>query len=259
MTGKVTDMGPVLPSMRVDGQVALVTGAGRGIGRGCALALAEAGAEVIVMSRTEAEIRQVAGEIEAKGGTARAFVCDVTDQAALTQAFDDLERLDILVNNAGTNIPGGFLEATTESLDIMLNLNIRAAFLAAQAAARIMDRQGGGVIINLSSTFGKVGRPDAAIYSGSKHFIEGLTKSAAVELAPRNIRVVAVGPTAIETPLLKERLKNPGAAAELREKIPMGRIGQVGDVLGAVVFLASPAAALITGTTIMVDGGWTAP
>jgi NAD(P)-dependent dehydrogenase (short-subunit alcohol dehydrogenase family) len=255
----MTDANTVLPSMRVDGQVALVTGAGRGIGRGCALALAEAGAEVIVMSRTEAEIKQVAAEIEAKGGTARAVVCDVTDQAALAKAFDGLERLDILVNNAGTNIPGGFLDATTESLDIMLNLNIRAAFLVAQAAARIMDRQGSGVIINLSSTFGKVGRGGAAIYSGTKHFVEGLTKSTAVELAPRNIRVVAVGPTAIETPMLAERLKDPKVVADLRGNIPLGRLGQIGDVLGAVVFLASPAAALITGTTIMVDGGWTAP
>ena len=249
----------VLPSMRVDGQIALVTGAGRGIGRGCALALAEAGAEVIAMSRTGAEINEVAAEITAKGGTARALVCDVTDGAALAQVFDGLERLDILVNNAGTNIPGGFLGATVESLDIMLNLNIRAAFLAAQAAARIMDRQGSGVIINLSSTFGKVGRGGAAIYSGTKHFIEGLTKSTAMELAPRNIRVVAVGPTAIETPMLAERLKDPAVAEDLRGRIPMGRLGQIEDVLGAVVFLASPAAALITGTTIMVDGGWTAP
>ncbi|MDP7549156.1 MAG: SDR family oxidoreductase, partial [Alphaproteobacteria bacterium] len=211
------------------------------------------------MSRTEAEIKEVAAEIEAKGGTARAMVCDVTDQAALAKAFDGLERLDILVNNAGTSIPGDFLEATVADLDIMVNLNIRAAFLVAQAAARIMDRQGGGVIINLSSTFGKVGRAGSSIYSASKHFIEGLTKSAGVELATRNIRVVAVGPTAIETPMLKERLKDPKVAASLLGGIPMGRLGQVEDVLGAVVFLASPAASLITGTTIMVDGGWTAP
>ena len=255
----MTETKTVLPSMRVDGQVALVTGAGRGIGRGCALALAEAGAEVIAMSRTEAEIEAVAAEIRAKGGSARAVVCDVTDGAALAKAFGALERLDIFVNNAGTSIPGAFLEASLEDLDTMLNLNIRAAFLAAQAAARIMDRQGSGVIINVSSTFGKVGRAGSSIYSGTKHFIEGLTKSTAVEMATRNIRIVAVGPTAIETPMLMERLKDPKVEASLRGGIPMGRLGQVEDVLGAVVFLASPAAALITGTTIMVDGGWTAP
>ena len=254
----------VLPSMRVDGQVALVTGAGRGIGRGCAMALAKAGAEVIVMSRTAAEIDAVVAEIEAKGGKATAIACDVADQAAMTAAFATIKRLDILVNNAGTNVPVGFLKADVETLDLMLNLNIRAAFLVAQAAARIMaDRDqasgGGGVIIHLSSTFGKVGRPGMSIYSGTKHFIEGLTKSTAVELAPRNIRVVAVGPTAIATPMLEERLSDPAVVEELTSRIPLGRVGRIEDVVGAVVFLASPAAAMITGTTIMVDGGWTAP
>ncbi|MBT5194050.1 MAG: glucose 1-dehydrogenase [Rhodospirillaceae bacterium] len=248
----------ILPSMRVDGQVALVTGAGRGIGRGCALALAEAGAEVIVMSRTEAEIISLAAEIEAKGGRARAIACDITDGDALAAAFDRIEKLDILINNAGTNVPMPFLEADVASLDLIVSLNIRAAFLVAQAAARIMDRQGGGVIIHMSSTFGKVGRPGSSVYSGTKHFIEGLTKSTAVELAPRNIRVVAVGPTAIVTPLLADRLSDPDYAVQLTSRIPMGRLGQVEDVVGTVVFLASPAAALITGTTIMVDGGWTA-
>ncbi len=249
----------MLPSMRVDGQVALVTGAGRGIGRGCALALAEAGAEVIVMSRTQAEIDEVAAEIEGRGGKATAIACDVTEHKAVTAAFAGIDRLDILVNNAGTNVPMGFLKADVETLDLMLNLNVRSAFLVAQAAARIMDAQGGGVIIHLSSTFGKVGRPGFSIYSGTKHFIEGLTKSTAVELAPKNIRVVAVGPTAIATPMLEERLADPEVVAELTSRIPMGRIGRIDDVVGAVVFLASPAAALITGTTIMVDGGWTAP
>ena len=255
----MTETGSVLPSMRVDGQIALVTGAGRGIGKGCALALAEAGAEVIAMARTASEIDDVVAEIQAKGGKARAVVCDVADQAAMTAAFAGIDRLDILVNNAGTNVPVGFLKAEVETLDLMINLNIRAAFLVAQAAARIMAEQGGGVIIHLSSTFGKVGRPGASIYSGTKHFIEGLTKSTAVELASRNIRVVAVGPTAIETPMLAERLKDPAVAEDLRGKIPLGRLGKIEDVLGAVVFLASPAAALITSTTIMVDGGWTAP
>ncbi len=248
----------ILPSMRLDGRVALVTGAGRGIGRASALALAEAGAEVIAMSRTEAEVASVAAEIRDKGGQARAIVCDVTDTARLDAEFEALDRLDVLLNNAGINRPAPLLEIEEADLDAVLNVNIRAVVLAARAAARIMVRQGAGVIINLSSTFGKVGRPGTCVYSGSKHFIEGFTKSTAVELATTGVRIVAVGPTAIETPMTAARLADPVAGGDLRSRIPMGRVGQVEDVVGAIVFLASPAAALITGTTIMVDGGWTA-
>jgi NAD(P)-dependent dehydrogenase (short-subunit alcohol dehydrogenase family) len=254
-------MGPtenVLPSMRVDGQVALVTGAGRGIGAACALALAEAGADVIAMSRTEPEIVDVVETIRAKGGTGRAVVCDVTDTAWVQREIAALDRLDILVNNAGTAVPGTLLTIAPEAVETMLALNCRAAVMVAQAAAQRMQRQGSGVIINLSSTFGKNGRPGNCVYSATKHFIEGLTKSAAVELAPSGVRVVAVGPTAIETPLTRDRLNDPRYGADLLARIPLGRFGQVGDVVGAVVFLASPAAALITGTTLMVDGGWTA-
>jgi NAD(P)-dependent dehydrogenase (short-subunit alcohol dehydrogenase family) len=249
---------PILPSMRLDGMVAAVTGAGRGIGRGCALAMAEAGAEVIAISRTSAEIEEVAAIIQAKGGTARAVTCDVSNAASVAQAFASFERLDVLVNNAGVSLPEPFLDLTEAAIDQSIAINVKGAVLAAQAAARIMDRQGRGVIINMSSTFGKVGRPGTSVYSATKHFIEGLTKSAAVELAPKNIRVVAVGPTAIDTPMTHDRLLDPVRGGDLLSRIPMGRFGQVGDVVGAVVFLASPAAALITGTTLMVDGGWTA-
>lgn len=249
---------PILPSMRLDGMVAAVTGAGRGIGRGCALAMAEAGAEVIAISRTSAEIEEVAAIIQAKGGTARAVTCDVSNAASVAHAFASFDRLDVLVNNAGVSLPEPFLDLTEAAIDQSIAINVKGAVLAAQAAARIMDRQGGGVIINMSSTFGKVGRPGTSVYSATKHFIEGLTKSAAVELAPKNIRVVAVGPTAIDTPMTHDRLLDPVRGGDLLSRIPMGRFGQVGDVVGAVVFLASPAAALITGTTLMVDGGWTA-
>ena len=249
---------PMLPSMRVDGQIALVTGAGRGIGRASALALAEAGAEVIAMSRTGDEIEAVAEEIRAFGGRATAVTCDVTDAAAVRDAIRGLERLDILVNNAGTGLPGPFLELPDDALDVMIDLNVRAACVVAQAAGRLMTVRGSGVIINVSSTFGKVGRQGNAVYSGTKHFIEGLTKSLAVELAPRGIRVVAVGPTAIVTPMTQERFADPSYGPDLLSRIPMGRFGEVEDVVGAVVFLASPAAALISGVTLMVDGGWTA-
>ncbi len=250
--------GNVLPSMRLDGQVALVTGAGRGIGAACALALAEAGAEVVAMSRTEAELVEVVDTIRAKGGTATAVVCDVTDTGWVQREVAGLDRLDILVNNAGTAISGRLTDISPEAVETMLALNCRAAVLVAQAAARRMEAQGSGVIINLSSTFGKNGRPGHSVYSATKHFIEGLTKSAAVELAPAGVRVVAVGPTAIETPLTRDRLNDPAIGGDLLARIPLGRFGQPGDVVGAVVFLASPAAALITGTTLMVDGGWTA-
>jgi NAD(P)-dependent dehydrogenase (short-subunit alcohol dehydrogenase family) len=254
----MTDLTPILPSMRLDGMVAAVTGAGRGIGRGCALAMAEAGAEVIAMSRTKAEIEDVAALIRQKGGKARAIVCDVADPASISAAFAGLEKLDVLVNNAGVSMPEPFLDLSEDAVNLTIDINVRGAVFAAQAAAQIMAKQGSGVIINMSSTFGKVGRPGTSVYSASKHFIEGLTKSAAIELAPKGIRVVAVGPTAIDTPMTHDRLMDPVRGGDLLSRIPMGRVGQVSDVVGAVVFLASPAAALITGTTLMVDGGWTA-
>jgi NAD(P)-dependent dehydrogenase (short-subunit alcohol dehydrogenase family) len=254
----MADSLPELPSMRVDGQVALVTGAGRGIGAGCARALAQAGAEVIVMSRTAAELDAVVDVISADGGSARPIVCDVSDTAALQGAIAGIGRLDILVNNAGVAVASTLLDLQEEAIDLMLAVNCKGMVLAAQAAARTMCEQGSGVIINLSSTFGKNGRPNHSVYSSTKHFVEGFTKSTAVELAPRGVRVVAVGPTAIDTPLTHDRLHDPEVGGDLLARIPLGRFGQVGDVVGAVVFLASPAASLITGTTLMVDGGWTA-
>ena len=248
----------MLPSMRLDGLRALVTGAGRGIGRGCALALAEAGAEVVAAARTGPELDSLVAEIAGKGGRAEARVCDVTDGDAVRRLFAGLGRLDVLVNNAGTAVPGPFLELDEAGLDLMLDLNCRAATLVAQAAARLMAAQGSGVIVNLSSTYGKVGRQGNAVYAASKHYIEGLTKSLAVELGPKGVRVVAVGPTIVDTPLTHARLMDPVYGPEMVSRIPLGRAGQVQDVVGAVVFLASPAAALITGTTLMIDGGWTA-
>ncbi|MEZ5231459.1 MAG: SDR family oxidoreductase [Acidimicrobiales bacterium] len=249
---------PFLPSMRLDGRRAVVTGAGRGIGAGCAVALAEAGAEVIAMARTATEIDEVVEQIRGFGGSARAVVCDVTDTAAMRAAFAELDRLDILVNNAGAGIAGGLLDIADDAVGTMLDLNCKALVFVAQAAARIMVAQQSGVIINLSSTFGKNGRPRHSVYSATKHFVEGFTKSVAVELAPQQVRCVAVGPTAIDTPMTHERLRDPVVGGDLLSRIPLGRFGQVQDVVGAVVFLASPAAALITGTTLMVDGGWTA-
>lgn len=244
---------------RLDGKTALVTGAGRGIGRAVALALAAAGAEPVLASRTRSQLDEVAHEIAAAGGRARVLPLDVTDSAALRAAFAGLARLDILVNNAGLNSPQPFLEVDEETLDRLLALNLRAAFLAAQAAARLMAAQGSGVIVNMSSQMGHVGTErDRTVYVMTKHAIEGLTKAMAVELAPKGVRVASIAPTFIDTPLTRPFFADPAFRKWVLDRIPLGRLGTVEEVANAVVFLASPAASLVTGSSLLADGGWTA-
>jgi NAD(P)-dependent dehydrogenase (short-subunit alcohol dehydrogenase family) len=246
-------------AFRLDGKVALVTGAGRGLGRGIALALAGAGAEILLNSRTQAELDAVAAEIAASGGTARPLPFDVTDQQAMRAGFAGLERLDILVNNAGVNRPQRFLEVDEATLDRLLTLNVRALFLTAQAGARLMVEGEGGVIINMSSQMGHVGSElNRTVYVMTKHAVEGLTKAMAAELAPRGVRVVSIAPTFIMTPLTKPFFDDPAFKKWVLDRIPRGRLGTVDEVAQAVVFLASPAAALVTGSSLLVDGGWTA-
>ncbi len=240
------------------GKSALVTGAGRGIGRGCALALAAGGASVTVVSRSVAELESVVAEIEAVGGAARAIGCDVTSDAELERLFSQLQRCDVLVNNAGGNQPEPFLAVKSETLDRLLQLNVRSMFLCAQHAARLMVAQGGGVIINMSSQMGHVGAANRTVYCMTKHAIEGLTKAMAVELGPAQVRVNAVAPTYVETPLTRPFLADTAFRGEVTGSIPLGRIGTVDEVVAAVMFLASPAASLITGTSLLVDGGYTA-
>jgi NAD(P)-dependent dehydrogenase (short-subunit alcohol dehydrogenase family) len=251
------------PNFRLDGRVALVTGAGRGIGAEASVALAQAGAQLILLSRTRRELEEVAGRIVQGGGQAHVLVCDVTDSGQLNLAMDGLERLDILVNNAGTNFPEPFVEVSEDHLDRMLALNVRAAFLVAQAAARKMlqapdRREQGGAIINVTSQMGRVGAERRTVYCMTKHAVEGLTKAMAVELAPNNIRVNAVAPTFLETPMTATFFANPEFKNWVLDRIPLGRIGRMDEVTGAIVFLASPAASLITGASLAIDGGWTA-
>ena len=244
---------------RLDDKVALVTGAGRGLGRGIALALAGAGAHVLLNSRTPGELETAAAEIAAAGGTAGPLPFDVTDPAAVRAALAGIGRIDILVNNAGLNRPQPFLEVDEATLDRLLTLNVRSLFLVAQAAARRMVEDGGGVIINMSSQMGHVGSElNRTVYVMTKHAVEGLTKAMAVELAPKGVRVVSIAPTFIMTPLTRPFFDDPTFSKWVHDRIPLGRLGTVDEVALAVVFLASPAAGLVTGSSLLVDGGWTA-
>ena len=250
-----------MEKFRLDGRTALVTGAGRGIGRACAVALAQAGAEVWLAARTRDEIEQAAAEIRASGGNARAAACDVTNSKDVEKIISSIPVLDILVNNAGSNIPEPFVDVSEEHLDQLLALNVRAAFLVAQAAAKkMLERKArGGAIINMSSQMGHVGAVNRSVYCLTKHALEGLTKAMALELAPHGIRVVSIAPTFIETPMYKKmRTEKPEFEKWVTDRIPAGKVGQAEDVAAAVVFAASPAAALVTGTSLLVDGGWTA-
>jgi NAD(P)-dependent dehydrogenase (short-subunit alcohol dehydrogenase family) len=246
-------------AFRVDGKIALVTGAGRGIGRAIALALANAGAEVVLNSRTPAELEAVASEILGHGGRARVLPFDVTDTAAVRDKIGGITRLDILVNNAGVNRPQPFLEVDEATLDRMIALNVKAAFVVAQAAAQMMVEAGSGVVINMSSQMGHVGSErDRTVYVMTKHALEGLTKAMAAELAPKGVRVVSIAPTFITTPLTEPFFANAEFKKWVLDRIPLGRIGTVEEVANAVVFLTSPAASLVTGSSLLVDGGWTA-
>jgi NAD(P)-dependent dehydrogenase (short-subunit alcohol dehydrogenase family) len=236
----------------------VVTGASRGLGRGCALAFAAQGAEVILVARSSDELAQVEAEIRDAGGAAQAVPCDVTQDEEIQRLFNSLQRCDVLVNNAGTNRPQPFLEVDANTLDRLLTLNVRSMFLTAQAAARIMVQQRAGAIVNMSSQMGHVGAPERTVYCMTKHAIEGLTKAMAVELASYGVRVNTVAPTYIETPMTQPFFANDDFRKKVLSAIPLGRIGRVEDVTAAVLFLASSAANLVTGTSLLVDGGYTA-
>jgi NAD(P)-dependent dehydrogenase (short-subunit alcohol dehydrogenase family) len=250
-------------AFRLDGRVALVTGASRGLGAETASVLARSGAEVILVGRSAQDLENVARAIRKTNGLARTLVCDVNDTKQFRAGVGDLQRLDILVNNAGANIPEAFVDVTESHLDFIMNLDVRAAFLVAQAAVRKMLEEPdigerGGSIVNVSSQMGHVGASGRTVYCMCKHAIEGLTKAMAVELGPFNIRVNSIAPTFLETPMTAPFLANPQFRDWATSRIPLGRIGRIEEVAAAIVFLASPAASLITGASLLVDGGWTA-
>jgi NAD(P)-dependent dehydrogenase (short-subunit alcohol dehydrogenase family) len=250
---------PRTPSLRLDGRRALVTGAGRGIGLAAAAALSQAGAHIVLAARTAAEVEAGALLMRDDGGSAEPLVLDVTDLSAVRAAVEAQAPFDVLVNNAGTNRPAQFLDVTEQDYDAITNLNQRAAFFVAQAVARRMVEAGrGGSIIHISSQMGHVGGAHRTVYCMSKHGIEGLAKAMAIDLAPHGVRVNTIGPTFIDTPLTRPFWDDRVFHDDVVRRIKLGRLGTVEDLMGAVVFLASDAAALVTGTSLVVDGGWTA-
>jgi NAD(P)-dependent dehydrogenase (short-subunit alcohol dehydrogenase family) len=248
-----------LGERRLESLTALVTGAGRGLGRAIAGELAAQGAEVVLVSRSLEEVEAAAAAIRAAGGKARGYVCDVTDTGQVTDLIARAGAPDILVNNAGTNIPRPFTDVDEATFGAIFDVNVAGTFFTTQAVVRQLLRSGaGGSIINVSSQMGHVGAANRSVYCASKHAVEGLTKALAVELAPHGIRVNSVAPTYLVTPMTEPFLADPGFRADSVGRIPMGRLGTVDDVLPAVVFLADPCSAFITGHSLLVDGGYTA-
>ncbi|ABP64284.1 short-chain dehydrogenase/reductase SDR (plasmid) [Novosphingobium aromaticivorans DSM 12444] len=247
---------PRTPSFRLDGRRALVTGAGRGIGLAMATALAEAGAAVTLVARSAGEIEAAAAAI---GNGAVAATLDVSDLDAVAAFFTAREPFHVLVNNAGTNRPKPMWDVTEADYDAVLDLNLKAAFFVAQACARRMIETGTqGSLIHMGSQMGHVGGPNRSLYCASKWALEGMNKSFALDLATHGIRSNTIAPTFIETPLTQPMFADPAFKASVLSKIKLGRIGRVEDLMGAVLFLASDASALMTGTSLVVDGGWTA-
>ena len=252
-----------LKKYNLKNKTALVTGAGKGLGRACAIALAEAGANLLIVSRTKKDLDQVSKIIKKFKVRCKSYTCDITNYNQIKSIVNQQQRIDILVNNAGNNIPEHFTKVKTKNMEYLVKINTIAAFNVAQLCAlkmiRLKNRKKiGASIINMSSQMGHVGGPIRSVYNMNKWGLEGLTKGMAVDLAKYNIRVNTVAPTFVVTPMTKKFLKNKKFRKETLNNIPLGRFAEMSEIASTVVFLASDAASMIHGTSILVDGGWTA-
>jgi len=252
-----------LKKYNLKNKVALVSGAGKGLGRACALALAEAGANLIIISRTQKDLDQVARIVKKFKSKCKTYVCDITNYNDLKNIINKQSRIDILINNAGTNIPEHFTKVKTKNMERLVKLNTIAAFNLAQLCSIKMiksknRKKMGGAIVNMSSQMGHVGGRIRSVYNMNKFGMEGLTKGMAIDLAKYNIRVNSVAPTFVVTPMTKNFLRNKKFKRDTLNSIPLGRFAEMSEIASAVVFLASDAASMITGTSLLVDGGWTA-
>ena len=252
-----------LKKINLKNKTALVTGAGKGIGKACAIALAEAGANLIIISRTQKDLDKVSKIIKKFKSKCTSYICDVTNYNQIKNIINKQKRIDILVNNAGANIPEHFTKVQKKNMEYLVKLNTIATFNIAQLCTiKMLESKNrkkiGGSIINMSSQMGHVGGPIRSVYNMTKFGLEGLTKGMAIDLAKNNIRVNTVCPTFVKTPMTEKFFKNKKFKSDTIKKIPLGRIAEVGDVATVVAFLASDASSMITGTSILVDGGWTA-
>jgi NAD(P)-dependent dehydrogenase (short-subunit alcohol dehydrogenase family) len=252
-----------LKNYNLKNKTAVVSGAGKGLGRACAIALAEAGANLVVISRTKKDLDEVSKKINKLKTKCKSYVCDITNYNEIKDIINKQNKIDILINNAGNNIPEHFTKVKTKNMEYLVKINTVATFNLAQLCALKMIKSKnrkkiGGAIVNMSSQMGHVGGPIRSVYNMNKWGLEGLTKGMSIDLAKYNIRVNTVCPTFVVTPMTKKFLKNKKFKKETLNNIPLGRFAELSEIASSVVFLASDAASMITGTSLLVDGGWTA-